>query len=305
MSLGHIEGIGKDFEPPNALGSLPNSIAQVEKAFNSAAIKPLPPLDTGDWDIIGKEHDAAIHRMLGGSTETLAEENKKANEHLLNSMSFDPAMMSKAQELNAQIAYFQNKRDDMTAKLANNPQSKSAEYFERELARANNLIVQFQSELDGTAPALPSIFNALPTAIDNSTDELTASIKRYLNEFEKLGKIKPISTSVIVDRSPLINSMDTSTEAETKRPSYQGIPYAMPTTQVAQTTSELDEEDQANTSNVQDLAKVNSNISTPPVESEINSLMKEQNKLIAALLLSNETTNKRLKTLVRNSDELS
>ena len=177
--------------------------------------------------------------------------------------------------------------------------------LQREVEHANSML-RAMGHLENLGKDFepPSMFGALPAKIDESTDELGESIKRYMSELAKLGNVKAISTSARVENSPLLSSMETDTnKVQDKKESYQGVPYALPSSQVKPVDSTTEVEKVSNKVTNPEISKTNVAQSAPTGQPEINSLMKEQTKLLASLNIAVEMSNKRLKTLVRINEE--
>jgi len=178
--------------------------------------------------------------------------------------------------------------------------------FDSIIYEHNKAIDNMLSHIDetGNGSLMPSMLTRLPSEIDNSTDELGESIKRYMAELAKLGNVKPISTSARVENSPLLRSMETdANKVQDKKESYQGVPYALPSSQVKPVDSAAEVENVSNKVTNPEISKTNVAQSVPTGEPEINSIMKEQTKLLASLNIAVEMSNKRLKTLVRINEE--
>lgn len=171
---------------------------------------------------------------------------------------------------------------------------------------------QQDSPIDFSGVLANAGLSELPSAIDNERSSLETAINNYFRELQRLEDVKPISQSARVEFSPLVDRpqtdgtteqpQDTPTTATAQR-QYQRVDYTRPPMQVAQPEPQQNEIEQVavneNTENEQRTVEQR----TPEQEPEINTLIKEQNKILSGLTIAMDTNNKRLKNLVRINEE--
>lgn len=161
--------------------------------------------------------------------------------------------------------------------------------------------------------------------IRTSTEELAELITRYFDELKRLEGIKPISISTEiedfrpadfsneveqveqartrVENSPLLDDRQETVRTPT-RPIYQSVEYTQVPLRVAEPEIPEREEPNDPTDNPNpEISNTNVARRVPEGEGEINTLIKEQNKMIGNLLIAMDTNNRRLKSLVRINEE--
>jgi hypothetical protein len=169
----------------------------------------------------------------------------------------------------------------------------------------SNSIVKVYDDLANVNAQLlgkPFGITEIPSQIDQSADQLAIAIARYIKEFSKLENIKPISASARVEYSPITSN--TKRNDTPAMPSYQNIDYTKAPMQVKPAESQAQTTDQSQTTTRNpEISKTNVSRAIPSAEPEINSLVKEQNKILGNLVIAMDTSNKRLKSLVRINEE--
>lgn len=141
----------------------------------------------------------------------------------------------------------------------------------------------------------------IPGQIDESANQLSDAIARYMKEFAKLESIKPISASTRVEYSPINN--DAKRGDPISKPSYLNVDYTKAPMQVNSSTQQEKTSDITQPIQNPELSKTNVAQGMSKAEPEINSLVKEQNKILGNLVIAMDTSNKRLKSLVRINEE--
>ena len=142
----------------------------------------------------------------------------------------------------------------------------------------------------------------VPAKIDESADSLSVALNKYFEELKRLESFKPISASSRVENSPMVPDSQNAKQ-KSKKPQYQSVQYTKPPMQVEEIQQEDTETAQSKEQKNPEISKTNVAQNTPKSESEINSLIKEQNKILSGLSIAMETNNKRLKSLVRINEE--
>lgn len=145
----------------------------------------------------------------------------------------------------------------------------------------------------------------LPTEINESADSLSVALNRYFSELKRLESIKPISTSSRVENSPLLPEENKTNTTSKPAPQYQTVSYTKPPMQVEEVSAPENKTESTDNQSNPEINSTNVAQRAPAGESEINSLIKQQNAILSGLTTAMETNNKRLKSLVRINEEKS
>lgn len=211
------------------------------------------------------------------------------------------------------IARLESRRDALTqfidkADAMGNGNMSGVKTAQRRIEQINSMLNE-ATQTD----AAPAEFNGLvadiglssiPEQIDNERETLEVAITRYMNELLRLEDIKPISQSARVEYSPIVSDDTSVSESRPTVASNQSVQNTPSPLQISQPDNEpTSQSDAAEDKPNPEISSTNVAQRVPETENEINSLMKEQNKILTGLTIAMDTNNKRLKSLVRINEE--
>ncbi len=258
---------------------------------------------TREMALINESAESVANANFTGVNDS-AEQLRQATSSMVNALSPED------------IARLESKRDALVrfidrAENSGRGNLGSMDMVRSRLEQINQTLSQASQEQNGTADFTNIVtqtgMSQLPEMINNETTSLEAAITNYFRELGRLEDVKPISQSARVDMSPLrpetaIAQEDVTTPRQTAQ--YQRVDYGKPPMQIAQPEIRDDSGEQEEQSK-QNPEISNTNVArrVPESEGEINTLIKDQNKMLGNLLIAMDTNNKRLKSLVRINEE--
>jgi len=248
--------------------------------------------------LVGDSVKSVVNADTGGMQRSV-NAMKNASQGMVSALS--PEDIAKLESKRAALVRFIDKAED-----AGRGNQGSMRMVKARLDAINQILNQQNQDstpADFNGVLANSGISELPGAIDKETNSLEAAISRYLAEFSRLENIKPISNSARVEYSPLMASESNPTVSPLK-PQYQQVDFTKPPAQIAspennETVQEVAEQSTQNP----EISNTNVAQRAPEGETEINTLIKEQNKILSGLTIAMETNNKRLKSLVRLGEE--